>query len=107
MAGPGATDAQKGKEVVFSEVLLYSMARNERYKMTIHSVTREPLELYDMVNDPAERNNLVNEPALKSLRDEFLDTYFSQLLANLDKEKLKFYQDGGLPRTIHSEYPQY
>jgi len=99
-AGPDASDAQKGKEVVFSEVSLNttarevsSMARNEQYKMTIDSLTREPLELYDMANDPTELRNLVNEPSLKNVREEFLNEYFSQLLANLNQAGLKTFQD--------------
>ena len=91
-AGPDAPDAQKGKEVVFSEVQLHSMARNEQYKMTIDTLTREPLELYDMANDPGELRNLVNEPSLESLRREFLNDCFSQLLAGLDEGKLQTYQ---------------
>ena len=95
-AGPDTPDAQEGKEVVFSEVNLYSMARNEQYKMAVDSLTRQPLELYDMVNDPAELHNLVNEPSLKAVREHFLDEYFSRLLANMDRERLKIYQDGGI-----------
>jgi len=93
ISGPDAPDAQKGKEVVFSEVQLYSMARNDRYKMTVHSLTRQPLELYDMVNDPRELHNLVNEPSLEKLREEFLITYFNRLLAGLDSAKVKRYQE--------------
>jgi arylsulfatase len=92
-AGPEAPDAQKGKEVVFSEVQLYSMARDEQYKMTVHSLTRQPLELYDMVNDPTERHNLVDQPALKSVREVFLNDYFSSLLAGMDSGKVKTYQE--------------
>ncbi|MCE2426189.1 MAG: hypothetical protein J4F45_14045, partial [Pseudomonadales bacterium] len=67
-AGPDSPDAQQGKGVVFSEVNLCSMARTERYKMAIDSLTRQPLELYDMENDPHELRNLVNEPRLSGVR---------------------------------------
>ncbi len=50
-AGPDSHDAQQGKDVVFSEVNVYSMARTEQYKMTIDSVTRQFVEMYDMEND--------------------------------------------------------
>lgn len=97
LAGPDAAGAQKGKDVVFSEVgelgPYCSMARDEQYKMTIDSSTRQPLELYDMVNDPRELRNLVNEPSLESLRKRFLDEHFGQLLASQDKEKLKIFQE--------------
>ena len=69
------------------------MARDEQYKMAIDAQTRQPLELYDLVNDSRELRNLVNEPSLESLREGFLNEYFSsQLLANLDKAKLKVCQ---------------
>jgi len=92
-AGPDAPDAQQGKDVVFSEVRLYSMVRSEQHKMTIDSLKRQPVELYDMVNDPRELHNLVNEPSLESLRDDFLTEYFSQLLAGLDETRVKPYED--------------
>ncbi|MCY4129322.1 MAG: sulfatase-like hydrolase/transferase [Gammaproteobacteria bacterium] len=105
--GPDAPDAQQGKDVVFSEVNLYSMARTEQYKMTIDSLTREPLELYNMENDPHELRNLVNEPHLSSVRDQFLTEYFDHLLANLNESQLRVYQRGGIPTKLHQEYPQY
>ena len=106
-AGPDSRDAQQGKGVVFSEVNLYSMARTERYKMTIDSLTRQPLELYDMENDPEELRNLVDEPRLSKVRERFLEEYFSQLLANVNERQLKVYQDGGIPTKLHQEYPEY
>ena len=106
-AGQDAQDAQQGKEVVFSEVNLYSMARTERYKMAINSITREPLELYDMENDPNELQNLVNDPTLAAVRSQILDEHFSQLLANLNKPQLAVFQAGGIPTTIHQNYPEY
>ena len=105
--GPDAPDAQSGKGVVFSEVNLYSMARTERYKMTIDSLTKKPLELYDLKNDPHELRNLVNEPSLSDIRDQFLTEYFDQLLANLNETQLKAYKRGGIPTKLHQEYPQY
>ena len=106
-AGSNSTDARQGKGVVFSEVNLYSMARTERYKMTIDSLTRKPLELYDMQNDPDELRNVVNEPQLSGVRDQFLAEYFGHLLADLNEPQLKVYQDGGIPTKLHQEYPEY
>ena len=106
-AGPDSPDAQRGKGVVFSEVNLYSMARTERYKMAIDSLTRQPLELYDMENDPHELRNLVNEPRLSGVRDQFLGEHFGHLLANLNEPQLRVYQDGGIPTKLHQEYPEY
>ena len=106
-AGPDARDAQQGKDVVFSEVNLYSMARTRRYKMAIGSLTREPLELYDMANDPNELRNLVNESSLSGVRNQILDEHFSQLLANPNIAQLKVHQAGGIPTNLHQEYPEY
>ena len=106
-SGPESADAQQGKGVVFSEVNLYSMARTERYKMTIDSLTRLPLDMYDMENDPNELRNLVDEPRLSGLRDRFLTDYFSHLLANLNEAQLRVYQGGGIPTRLHQEYPEY
>ncbi len=106
-AGPDANDAERGKGVVFSEVNLYSMARTERYKMTIDSLTRTPVELYDMEDDPQELRNLVDEPRLAGVRDRFLSDHFDRLLANLNEPQVKLYQDGGIPTRLHREYPEY
>ena len=105
-AGPESHDARQGKDVVFSEVNLYSMARTERYKMTIDSLTRQPLELYDTENDLEELRNLVDEPGLSGVRDRFLEEYFSHRLANLNETQRKVYQDDGIPTTLHKEYPE-
>ena len=106
-SGPDSADAQQGKGVVFSEVNLYSMARTERYKMTIDSLTRQPLEMYDLEDDPNELRNLVDEPRLSGLRERFLTDYFSHLLANQNEAQLKVYQRGGIPTKLHQEYPEY
>ena len=88
-AGPDSHDAQQGKDVVFSEPNLYSMARTERYKMTIDSLTRQRLALYDIENDPDQLRNLVDERRLSEVRVRFLEDYFSQLLAELNEPQLK------------------
>ena len=106
-AGELAEDAQQGKEVVFSEVNLHSMARTERYKMAIDSVSRKPVELYDMENDPDELRNLVNELSLSSVRNEILQVHFEKLLNNINKAQLEFAQAGGISTMIHEDYPAY
>ncbi len=92
-AGPDTPDAQKGKEVVFSEVGRFSMVRNERYKMTVDVTTRNPVELYDMEQDPDELRNLVEDPAYDKVRTELFDDHLSGLLDNLNEEKFKEFQD--------------
>ena len=83
------------------------MARTERYKMTIDSVSRKPVELYDMENDPDELRNLVNELSLSSIRDEMLREHFENLLNNINKAQLEFAQVGGIHTVIHEDYPAY
>lgn len=106
-AGSDANDAQQGKEVVFSEVNLYSMARTERYKMSVDSLTRKPLELYDLENDPNELRNVVKERRYSRVCDHFLTEHFSRLLANLNEPQVELYQSGGIPTRLHAEYPEY
>ena len=106
-AGKDAANAQQGKDVTFSEVRLYSMARTDRYKMAIDSVTREPLELFDMENDPNELKNLVNEPSLSEVREAMLKEHFDKLLHNINKAQLEVAQAGGIPTAIHEDYPAY
>lgn len=97
-AGPDSPEAHQGKEVVFSEVMGYSMVRNERYKMVVKSRTQQPLELYDLVNDPNELRNLVNDRSLERVRRELLERHVSYLVSHLSDEKLKVYE--GMEGTI-------
>lgn len=80
------------KEAVFSEVRLYSMVRNDRYKLNVDSLTREPLELYDMHEDPQELANRVENPAYEYVRNELMKKHMNGLLDNLDHDKLTMYQ---------------
>ena len=90
--GPDAIDAQCGKEVAFSEVRLFSMVRDDRYKASVDSLTREPLELYDLLDDPRELHNLVHDPAHLWVQHELVKKHLAGLLDRLDVEKLKTYQ---------------
>ena len=90
--GQDAPGAQSGKDVVFSEVMLFSMVRSDRFKLNVSSVTREPLELYDMVEDPKELRNLIEDPAYRSVRDELIASHLNRLLDRLDNEKVAKYQ---------------
>lgn len=85
--------AQQGKEVIFSEIMGYSMVRDERYKMAVNSRTRQAVELYDMVNDPNELRNLAEDPSLEKVRNDLLEKHLNRLLGHLDEEKLKVYED--------------
>ena len=90
--GPNAVDAHVGKDVAFSEVRLFSMVRSDQHKLTVDSLTREPLELYDMASDPEELRNLVQEPQFEGIRRDLLEGYLNGLLDRLDHEKVRQYQ---------------
>jgi len=90
--GPDGPGAQQGKEAVFSDVRLYSMARNDRYKFAVDSVTREPTELYDMDEDIDQIHNLVEDSNHEAIRTELMD-HMSTHLEKLDLGKVKKYQD--------------
>jgi len=61
--------------------------------MSVDSLTREPLDLYDMEEDPSEVRNLVLEPTHKDVRAELLENHLGRLLDKLDQTKVKKYQD--------------
>ena len=89
MKGPNDPKAQKGKEVVFSEVYRFSMVYNERYKMTIKSNSKRPVELFDLEKDPEELINLVKDPSLEKIRKELLKKHLNSLMNKLDQEKFE------------------
>ena len=56
-AGAADPNAQRHKTAVLSEFAgldPYSMVLTDRYKMTVDTRTREPLDMYDMAEDPRE-----------------------------------------------------
>ena len=91
VAGTEVVDDDSGKRYVFSEVeSYYSMARDDRYKMTVDSATRRPVELYDMLEDPCELANLVVESGHRIIRDRFLEEAFPEL--GFDAAKLEVFR---------------
>ena len=84
-------DKPRLKRLRISE--LCSMVRNDRFKMSVDSLTREPLDLYDMEEDPTEIRNLVQEPAYRAIRAELSENHLDRLLDKLDQTKVKKYQD--------------
>ena len=83
---------QVHKEAVLSEMglppMAYSMVRTDRYKMSVNTLTREPLDLYDMENDPNELHNRVDDPALVNVRRELLDGHLDRLLSRMDTTQI-------------------
>ncbi|MFW9872800.1 MAG: sulfatase [Candidatus Thorarchaeota archaeon] len=103
LKGPKNSTAQKGKEVIFSEVYGFSMVCDERYKMAVTPDTKKTVELYDLKKDPNELTNLVGDPNFKSVIQELLDKHLSKLLTHLDIKKLKNMNVNGLSRQIGKE----
>jgi choline-sulfatase len=101
--GLDSPEAQKGKEVIFSEVSGFSMVRNDRYKLTIFPDSRKPIEMYDLKNDPDELTNLVKDPNFESIRKELSDKHLSRLLTRLDMEKFKDINVGATRKQILKE----
>ena len=90
-AGAAARDAVSDKRYAFSEVeSYYSMARDDRYKMTVDAETRRPAELYDLQEDPREIRNLVHDAAHRLVRERFLEEAFAEL--GFDAAKLDAYR---------------
>ncbi|MEE8399787.1 MAG: sulfatase-like hydrolase/transferase [Desulfobacterales bacterium] len=92
-AGPDSPESQVHKEAVLSEMglppMAYSMVRTDRYKMSVNTLTREPLDLYDMEEDPNELHNRVADPALQDVRDALLNGHLDRLLSRADRSKLQ------------------
>ncbi|MFW9941955.1 MAG: sulfatase/phosphatase domain-containing protein, partial [Candidatus Thorarchaeota archaeon] len=82
LAGPENEHAQEGKDVVFSQVLRYTMVRNEQYKLVVRSHNLEPVEFYDLINDPNELKNKFKDPNLESIRQQLIGNYLKKLLKN-------------------------
>lgn len=93
LVNAGATDAnaQRHRTAVLSEFAgtdPYSMVLTDRYKMTVDTRTREPLDLYDMAEDPHELHNRVDDPALAGVRDGICEEHLPRLLARVNSAKL-------------------
>ena len=88
MNGPNGSEAQKGKDIVFSEVFGFSMVRNDRYKLVVKARTQRPVEFYDLKNDPNEINNLVKDPSVETIRDELLENHLKKLFNRVKPENL-------------------
>ena len=80
LAGPKDKNAQKGRDVVFSQVLGYTMARSEHYKLIVRSHNLDPVEFYDLEKDSKEINNKVNDPALQDIIQQLIDNHIRKVL---------------------------
>ena len=96
IAGPGEADAQKGKEVIFSDVVGSAMVYDGRYKLAINVDNRQPVELIDQEEDPEENNNFVNDPAYEKVRNELMDRHVDRLDKKLDVDRFRRFQEVSL-----------
>ena len=90
-AGAADANAQRHRTAVLSEFAgldPYSMVLTDRYKMTVDTRTREPLDLYDMAEDSVELHNRVDDPALAGVRNAICEEHLPGLLAHVDLAKL-------------------
>ena len=90
-AGPNDPNAQHHRDAVLSEFAgrdPYSMVLADRYKMTVDTRTREPLDLYDMAEDPEELHNRIDDPAFAAAREALCEEHVPALLRNVNREKL-------------------
>ena len=83
------------------------MAYDGRYKLTIFSGTREPVELFDTGRDPDELINRVNDPALASVRQALLDKHLSYLTGRMNKEKYEIFRQGLLQQIEAGRQPKW
>ncbi|MHA2035780.1 MAG: sulfatase family protein [Promethearchaeota archaeon] len=80
LAGPDDIHAQKGRDVVFSQVLQYTMVRNEQYKLVVRSNNLEPVEFYDLKKDPKEVENKFNDPSMSEIIQNLINTRIKKVL---------------------------
>ncbi len=79
-AGVEDQNSQKGRDVVFSQVLRYTMVRNKKYKLTVRSHNLKPVEFYDLENDPNELENKVRDPSFSDIRQNLIENHLKMLL---------------------------
>jgi choline-sulfatase len=94
-SGPDDSEAQKGKEQIFSELGGIAAVFDGRFKQVIEIKTREPLQLYDLENDPRELRNLAKDASFEVIRQELLDKLEGHLSNYLDEERFKVFEAGG------------
>ena len=87
-AGPSGPEAQKGKDVIFSEVLGHSMVFDGRYKLAANAGNSELVELIDLKEDPQELSNKINDPSLLEIRNTLFEKHLKPFLEKTDPKKL-------------------
>ncbi|GAH47720.1 unnamed protein product, partial [marine sediment metagenome] len=90
--GPSGPEAQKGKDVIFSEVLGYSMVFDGRYKLAANARNSELVELIDLKEDPQELSNKIDDPSLLEIRNNLFEKYLKPFLEKTDPKKLSEYE---------------
>jgi choline-sulfatase len=86
--GPSGPEAQKGKDVIFSEVLGHSMVFDGRYKLAANARNNELVELIDLKEDPQELSNKIDDPSLLEIRNNLFEKYLKPFLEKTDLKKL-------------------
>lgn len=85
---PVITEQKDVRETLFSEIQKQSReekaptfraVRNNRYRLTLETITNTPCELFDLLEDPSELNNRASDPEFKALRSELTDLLFAEI----------------------------
>lgn len=87
--GKDSAQANQGKEVIFSEVVGYSMVFDGRFKLAVDTATQAPVEMFDLQEDPKELTNFVNHPEYEEVRKRLLEKHLQNFRKRLDISTLK------------------
>ena len=83
-----ATTPDQHHEGVLSELGLppqaYTMVLTDHYKLSIDTLSRTTLELYDTNDDPKELHNRVKDPSYEAIAAEITTSILNPMLASLD-----------------------
>ena len=60
------------------------MVRTETHKLSIDTLSRQPIDLYDLRDDPNELHNRLDDPGYQGIKEELIEQVLNPLLADLD-----------------------
>ena len=82
------TSSARHQQAILSELGLppntFSMVRTETHKLSIDTLSRQPIDLYDLRDDPNELHNRLDDPGYQGIKEELIEQVLNPLLADLD-----------------------